>query len=120
MSDRPGDLGLIVEVFFARVDQARGVPVSGTLEILLFPGAITQADALQMKPARVQTYPNAVLRRWEGVGNLFGVSYRLLVPLGPDLLDNGKVAKISVVGRYVPPSGPPVYSDPTTVPLHPS
>ena len=120
LSSQPGDVGLLVEVTFARVDQRRGMPVSGSLEVLLFPGAVSQAEALQKKPARVQTYPNALLCEAEGFTTFFGVSYRLLVPLGPDLADPEKVPKISVVGRYIPPSGPPVFSEPTTVPMRPS
>jgi hypothetical protein len=119
MSDRPGDEGLLVEVFFSRSDQPGGVAVRGSLEIQIFQGAVSDRDVLQKKPQRVETYPNSELRKprnVEGTGP-FGVSYRFLVPLGPELSAD---KKITVVGRYVSPSGASVVSEPTTVPLRPS
>jgi hypothetical protein len=116
MSNNPGDLGLLMQVFFSTSDKPRGVAVSGTLEVLIFPGAVSQMEVLQKKPAHVETLANPELRAAEAISKSFGVCYFLQVPLGSELLGE---KRISVVGRYTPPSGPPVLSDPTTVPLKP-
>jgi hypothetical protein len=108
--------GVLVEVFFERADRPGGVPVLGLLEMRMYEGSARPADLADHKPFHVETYPNSALQNLEGRG-MFGVSYRIVVPWGARA---PSTETIWVEGRYIPPTGPAVLSEPTSVPVRPT
>jgi hypothetical protein len=111
----PQPQGVLVEVFFERSDQPGGRAVSGILEIQMYDGAERAADLAGRQPFHVETCPNSVLKEHEGK-SLFGTSYVMIVPWGakPPAAD-----KIWLLARYVPPTGMPVFSEPTGIAIRP-
>ena len=120
MGEGPAPDAVVMDVLLFG-HQGGGMPVTGSLEILFFEGKATQ-DLMNRKPFHVETFSNAVLRRGTGSGlregmGLLGVSYQGAVPWGAK---PPACKEITIVGRYVPPEGSPVMSEPTSVILPPS
>ena len=107
--------GILLEVFFERADRPGGLPVTGVLEVLLYEGGSAQpVELVAQPPFHKETYPNSALMDFQGEGRLFGTSYRLIVPWGPK---TPSAEMIWIVAKYIPPAGPAVLSEPTSVPL---
>jgi hypothetical protein len=120
VGEGPGPDAVEMEIYCARNDRAGGVPISGAIEILFFDGAVDRKTLPSAKPFHVERFPNSLLRGnpnsrlREAFNRRFGVLYRGVVPWGP-VPPSGKV--VTLVARYIPPSGPPVVSAPTDVAL---
>ncbi len=113
---------IALEVFFEKAGQPGGVPVSGSLEVLIFEGRVPPEELLTRRPFHVETYTNAMLRERpdstlrEGISPRLGVSYRGAVPWGEKA---PAAALLTVAARYIPPRGSPVISAPITFPRVP-
>lgn len=114
-SSQPGTPdGFAVRVFATSRSQAKGVPIrAGTLDLLLFAGALADADLRVAKPARVWAFPASGLPANATVSSL-GTGYQFALGLqGVPVAQN----RLSIVARLTPASGPPVYSAPSVIPL---
>lgn len=117
MDGRPGYDGLVCEVRFYRIDEARSVPVTGMLELSLYEGRVARIDMGQVKPFCAVTYTRRELLGMEGTDRFGLLSYRIPLPWGPK---PPAASVITLVVRYIPPRGRPVFSDPTSISLRPS
>jgi hypothetical protein len=111
----PGADAIALEVFFAKNSQAGGLPVTGSLEILIYDGKVLPEEFAGKKPLHVETYTNAELKDVEGISRL-GVSYKPTVPWGANRPGS---TVVTVLARYIPPAGRAVYSEPVTLSLRP-
>lgn len=106
--------GFAVRVFASSRRTAKGMTIrQGTLDILMFDGALAGADPRTMQPVRVWTYPAARLGAHAsesalGVGYQFVLSWEGAAPAKN---------RVTILARYTPPQGPPVFSAPSAIPL---
>ena len=114
MDRRKGPDGFGVRVFASVAGRAKGVPLRrGTLEVLMFDGSLGDADPSTAKPARVWTFPSATLAANAATSSL-GVGYQFALHWeGAQPTQN----HVTVIARFRPPSGPPLYSAPSVIPL---
>ena len=117
LDGRPGYDGLICEVRFYRLEEARSVPVTGALELLLYQGRVGRVDLGRTQSFCAATYTRREMLGMEGIDRFGLLSYRIPLAWGPKPPESSVV---TLVARYVPPQGRPVYSDPTSVSLGPS
>ena len=106
----PGPDGLLVQVFFYRVDQVSQkvatVTVRGTLEFLLFPGRLVGADLTRMEPAYSWRFTGDELRSWAARGAA-GWGYAMQLAWGPAAPCSGPC---TFVARYDGGDGRWIYS----------
>lgn len=107
---RPGPDGLEVRVRLYIPDPVRAVPVSGTLEFLLFEGRIPPERIEQTKPLRTWSFVGEPLQRHARPGPV-GWHYMLRLDWGLDVPTSNSVTLIS---RYKLPDGRWLYSSPNS------
>jgi hypothetical protein len=103
----PGPDGFGVRVFASSSQTPMAVVIlSGTLEILMFDGLLKETNAASAKPLRIWTYTPADLKNC-AQNSVVGMAY-LLTPLWGDAKPTQH--RITLVARYVPKKGVPIYS----------
>ncbi len=108
----PGADGLSLRIYASNSQQPKSQGIArGTLEILLFDGLAKDVDLQTGKPLRVWSYPAAELAGFAQKTSI-GLSY-VLTPLWGT--QRPPRAWVTVVARYLPPEGGPLYSGPATV-----
>jgi hypothetical protein len=108
----PGPDGLWLRVYAGNSRQAKPVPIpKGTLEVLLFDGMPKAAELAQTTPLHVWTFRASDLGGCRQQ-TIIGTSYFLTLLWGNDKPVRNRV---TVLARYLPPRGSPVYSTPTVV-----
>ena len=108
--DEPGPDGLLVRVYFFRMDRPQAVRVSGDLDFLLYAGRVGKAQLPDAEPFRTESYPFARLDKLI-TADAYGWGYTVPL-LWYDLPADTKA--ITVVVRYR--NGQTFrFSDPTTV-----
>ncbi|HXG46163.1 MAG TPA: hypothetical protein VNO52_00940 [Methylomirabilota bacterium] len=110
----PGADGFAVRIYATNGREAKGVPITrGQLDLLLYDGTPAETGLDAAKPLRVWSYPARDLK-----GNVarspLGVGYRFALPWGEHRPTRDRV---TLVARYVAPSGAVVRSAPTTIAL---
>ena len=111
LDDKPGPDGFAVRVYASRADRARGLAVnSGAIEFLAYDG-IANDSFSGREPLKTWRFTTKELPAHEAQTSL-GMGYRFVLRW-----DENKPARdhITVLARYVPKSGPPVYSAPSAI-----
>ncbi len=109
-----GPDGFVVRVFASSHARAKGLPVrSGLIEILMYDGTFREGTQVAPKPTKVWSFPAAKLDGYAtesslGLGYQFALKWETSKPTQN---------RITVVARYVPPTGPPIYSVPSVIPV---
>lgn len=110
----PGPDGFMARVYAASSRSAATVPIlNGTLEVLMFDGVLKDENPTNSKPLRVWTYTASELKPF-GQRASIGFAYVLTLAWGEARPTQDK---ITIVARYVPPRGLPIYSGPTSISL---
>jgi len=115
LDETPGPDGLQASVLFFLRARPLPVTVSGTVELLLFDGRVGRAEAETVKPLLVCTFrgddlPKHLRRMRAGWGYSFVLPWGKQAPAAP---------AVTLAVRYLPPEGPPLYSQPVSIPLAP-
>lgn len=114
MDNKPGADGMGVRVYAMNKAANETVRITtGTLELILYDGALRAESLAAEKPLRVWTYTASQLRRHEQKSAI-GFSYAF-VPMWTDTPP--RHTRVTVVARYTNAPGTVVYSAPVSVPL---
>lgn len=114
LSGQGGPDGLLAAVLFTRDDHPKPLAVSGTLTLMMFDGRVNVEQITSSKPAHQWSFTASELSRMLGTNEYGMYTYRLVLPWGPTPPRN---TIITLVAKYIPPQGPPVYSAPINVPI---
>ena len=111
LDPRPGPDSLAVKIYAGNLRDAKPVAItSGTLELMMFDGILKKSTNAPT-PLHTWTYPARELPRYQfkasiGIGYEFTASWTTNKPTA---------AKITLISRYLPDSGTPIYSAPSTI-----
>lgn len=111
LDDKPGPDGFAVRLYASRSDRARGLAVnSGAIEILAFDG-IANDGFSERQPLKTWRFTTKELPAHEAQTSL-GMGYRFVLRW-----EENKPTRdhITVLARYVPDSGRPVFSAPSAI-----
>ena len=113
--NRPGPDGLVVRVFFYRIDPKTGqtgtVTVSGSLQFLLYEGKVSPQEASAAQPFQVWAFLPEQLPVFLGRSlGLWGYQMQLAWADHVPRSDS-----VTLVARYQPPEGPPMFSMPANI-----
>jgi hypothetical protein len=114
LDNLPGPDGVGVRIYASTTTVAKGLAIrSGTLDILMFdtPGQATNPEG--NKPRHMWSFTPSQLKLVSGETSM-GLGYRLALPWGPDKPPGHSV---TVIARYLPRKGKPIYSSPSTIGL---
>jgi hypothetical protein len=97
--------GIGVRVYASSAARAQGLPIRrGTLEILMFDGALgTATDPGALKPRQVWSFPAADLKGYTATTSI-GTGYQFALRWGTSRPTRDNV---SILARYRPPDGSP-------------
>ena len=107
--------GVTLLVLLFREDGALPVMVRGALEVQLYEAQVGMTDLDKVKPAHAWRFEGTQLRARRR-RTVYGWAYA--VHLGWAAAPP-KTSSVTLVVRYVPPSGGPVYAKPLSIPLSP-
>ena len=108
----PGPDGFQARVYATSAKGAATVSiVNGTLEVMMFDGLLKDENPASAKSLRVWTYTASELKRY-GQKTSVGFAYVLTLLWGEARPTQDK---ITIVARYVPQRGLPIYSGPTSI-----
>jgi hypothetical protein len=111
LDGKPGADGFAVRIYANKSGGAKGASItSGTLEILMFDGVVGAADLQNQPPQQTWKFTARQLSRSEETTSL-GRGYKFA--LRWDQMP--KRNHITVIARYVPAKGPPIYSSSSTI-----
>ncbi|MFP4104933.1 MAG: hypothetical protein ACLFVU_02490 [Phycisphaerae bacterium] len=111
LDEQEGPDGFAVRVFFFRANKPEPVTVSGTLEVLLFEGDVSESQVEQAPVYHKWTFPGSRLGRYL-IKNVVGWGYSMQLDWGEKM---PRTKAITLVARYYPPGGTPVASRPVTL-----
>ena len=112
LDSRPGPDGIGVRIYLTAAGRAQGIEMhQGRLEILMFDGALSDEALGASKPRKTWIYSPQQLAPAVGSSAL-GTGYQLALNWGQDRPRSGAV---TVVARYLPPSGPPLVSTSSSI-----
>lgn len=110
----PGPDGFSIRVYASSTAEPRGVAIrDGSLEVLLFDGAVAPGQAPTGQPLRTWTFTPAQLKRL-ATENRLGTGYELTLQWSGTPPTRNRV---TVFARYIPPAGPAIVSGPSAVTL---
>jgi hypothetical protein len=111
MDSKPGPDGFAVRVFATKDGGAKGALIqSGALEVLMFDGVLTGNHVLAAEPKQVWKFtPRELgpLHEQTSLGHGYRFALRWEEPPAH--------GHITVVARYVPQKGEPIFSAPSTI-----
>ena len=108
----PGADGVALRVYASSGGRAKGVTIrKGTLEVLMYDGALAEVNPANLKPLKTWSFRPEQLKVGAGSSSL-GVGYRFVLPWEKDVPTQGRV---TVLVRYTPPKGRPIYSSPSGI-----
>ena len=108
---KPGADGFAVRVFVTKGGGAKGATIqSGNLEVLMFDGVVGADEIATKEPKEIWKFTPRQLTPLREQTSL-GVGYRFALRWN-DLPTHGH---ITVLARYIPLKGEPVYSSPSTI-----
>ena len=112
LDDEPGPDGFAVRLFARGPKSSKGVAFpNGALEIAMFDGLVSETSGSTNRPLRTWEFTGSELKQHAGQSAV-GTGYRFTLRW-MDARPAG--SRISIVARYLPPSGPPISSAPSTV-----
>ena len=112
LDDEPGPDGFAVRLFARGPKSSKGVVFpNGTLEIAMFEGLVSGTSGSTNKPLRTWEFTGGELKKHAGLSAV-GTGYRFTLRW-TDARPTGN--RISIVARYLPPSGPAISSAPSSV-----
>jgi hypothetical protein len=110
----PGPDGVGVRIYASTATVAKGLPIrSGVLEVLMFDSPAQAAEPASNKPRHVWSFTPGQLKQVAGETSM-GLGYRMALPWGTDKPAGHSV---TVIARYLPRNGKPIYSAPSTIAL---
>ena len=106
--------GFGVRVFASSRSRAKGVAIRrGVLEILMFDGALGDADPRVVKPTRAWSFPAASLPA-NATTSALGLGYQFALRWeGAQPVQNC----VTVMAKFTPPAGSSLYSAPSVIPM---
>ncbi len=112
MDGQPGPDGFSVRMYARGTKSSKGMALSsGTVEILMFDGALAEGQPLPPTPMRTWRFTGAELKNHAGKSAV-GDGYRFTLRWDEARPTQGR---ISVAARYLPPSGAAVMAAPSSV-----
>ncbi len=112
LDDEPGPDGFAVRLFARGPKSSKGVAFpNGALEIAMFEGLLPDASGSTNQSLRTWEFTGSELKQHAGQSAV-GTGYRFTLRW-MDARPAG--SRISIVARYLPPSGPAISSAPSTV-----
>ena len=107
----PGPDTVAVKIYAGNLREAKPVPItSGSLELMLFDGLLKKSTSAPA-PLHTWTFPARQLKRYEFKASI-GTGYELTASW---TTNKPRAAKITLISRYLPDSGTPIYSSPSTI-----
>jgi hypothetical protein len=111
LDGKPGADGFAVRIYANKNGEAKGSHISaGTLEVLMFDGVVGANEFLQQKPQQTWRFSPREMSRFEEQTSL-GRGYKVALRWQ----QMPKRNHITVLARYLPPKGEPIYSTPSTI-----
>jgi len=111
LDSKPGADGFAVRVYITKSGNAKGASVrQGVVEILMFDGVAGGADLSAAAPTQTWKFSASELSRFEEITSL-GHGYKFALPW----TNPPKSQHITVVARYLPVKGEPLYSAPSAI-----
>jgi hypothetical protein len=111
MDTRPGADGFAVRAFVTKNGGAKGVTINnGTIEILMFDGAVKLDEITTKEPKQSWKFTAkqlAAMREQTSLGNAYRFTLRWTDP--------PTHGHVTVLARYLPPRGEPIYSSPSSI-----
>jgi len=107
----PGPDSVAVKIYAGNLRDGKTAPITtGTLELLMFNGVLKKSTNAPV-PLHTWSYPARQLKHYEfkaaiGIGYEFTASW---------ITNKPTATKVTLVSRYLPDSGPPIYSAPSTI-----
>jgi hypothetical protein len=109
--DQPGPDGVLLRAYLYQLDKPLPVAADGTLELMLFEGSITAEGLAAARPLQVWSFTAAELKPYLRPDEYGLWCYQFALRWGRAPIS----ARATLVGRYLPPAGPPVRSEPTSI-----
>jgi hypothetical protein len=111
MDGQPGADGFAARIYVTMGGSAKGARVkSGALEVWMFDGVVRTDDLLTQTPLQKWRFPARELNRLQEQTSL-GQGYRFALRWK----EAPKHNHITIIARFVPEKGQPVYSSPSTI-----
>lgn len=111
LDTKPGPDGFAIRIFATKRGSAKGATLGGgEIEMLMFDGVIAGPDLLKLTPQQIWKFNARELRQFHETSTL-GAAYRFALRWD----EAPKRGHLTVIARYIPPKGEPVYSAPSTI-----
>jgi hypothetical protein len=111
LDNRPGSDGFASRVYLVKAGRAKGVAIkNGNVEVLMFDGVVSVDEVFTKQPTQKWIFTPRELNSLREESSL-GQGYRFILRWN----EPPKRGHITVVARYVPEKGEPVYSSPSTI-----
>lgn len=116
LDGKPGPDAFEVRVYASNADKAKGIPITqGSLEIMMWDGVSSSQVSSTNKPLHIWSFKQEELKRNVSQTSL-GIGYRLTLRWEQDA---PKKDGITIVARFLPTKGSPVYSPPSGIAMGP-
>ncbi len=109
-----GPDAIAVKVYAMSGTKPKAISISrGALEVYLFDGVLSSETPENVKPLKVWSRSANELQQF-GTKTAIGVSYAMTLLWGKD---KPKQENVTIIARYIDPSGRSIYSSPSTIPV---
>jgi hypothetical protein len=116
LDGEPDPDGVKITMMFYRDEKPQSVAVGGTVEVMLFEGTVARRDLAATSPFHVWSFSGSQMKRY--LTRIYGVwAYSMTLTWGDQVPSGGRSNRITLVARYRPPRGEPVWSQVGYVPL---
>ena len=111
MDTRPGPDGFAVRVFLTKNGGAKGTTINnGSIEVLMFDGVLALDEVQTRQPKQLWKFAPkqlSAMREQTSLGNAYRFTLRWEEP--------PQHGHITVLARYIPERGQPIYSSPSSI-----
>ena len=111
--DKPGPDGVVVRVYFYQYHQPKTVTVNGVLEFMVFEGSLSASTIDKAVPFKIWKFPADELPAF-AVRSTVGWGYAIQLAWDKDV---PKTRRITLVARFVSPTGAEIFSAPVSIPV---
>lgn len=116
LDDEPSPDGVKLTLMFYRDEKSQSVAVGGTVDVMLFEGTVARREIAATSPFHVWSFTGSQMQRF--LTRIYGVwAYSMTLTWGQQVPSGGRSNRITLVARYRPPRGEPVWSQVGYVPL---